>query len=229
MSSLLESLVDFAGTITGEFDISDVLNDLADRVPAVLGIAGAEVSLVSEGRVLYATANSELSATLERTQVEHQAGPCVEAITSGEDVALADIGSEAARWPDYVAAAAECGIVAVAALPMRHRVTLGAFDLYDTRVHAWTAEELTIAHVYANIATAYLLNASELERERRTVEQLQSALDSRVVIEQAKGMIASTHGVSIDAGFKRLRTYARDHRASLADVANAVVSLELRV
>ncbi len=225
---LIDSLVEFARTLTGRFDISDVLNDLAARLPGVLDIAGAGVSLVIGTKLSFATATSERAATLERVQEELHTGPCVAAITSGADVLIGDIGDRAQQWPAYAATAERLGIAAVAALPLRNSVKLGALDLYDTRVHDWTPEEVTTARVFADIATGYVLSASELERERRTVEQLELALKSRVVIEQAKGIISNANGISVDAAFVLLRKYARDHNANLREVAQAVVALGLR-
>lgn len=141
---------------------------------------------------------------------------------------FADVRLVSRRWPEYVETAGRVGIVAVAALPLRDGSRLGALDLYDTQAHEWTPAEVTVAHVFADIATAYLLNASDLERERRTVEQLQRALEGRVIIEQAKGIIANEHGISTDSAFVRLRRYARTHQANLREVASAVVSLGLR-
>lgn len=226
---LTESLIEFARTLTGRFDIGDVLNDLAARLPRVIGTAGAGVSLWSEEHLSFATASCERTATVERVQEQLQAGPCLAAIMSGNDVVISDIGELAHRWPEYAATAERLGIVAVAALPMRNAVKLGAIDLYDTQVRRWTCEDIGTARVFADIATGYLLSASELEREHSTVEQLQLALDSRVVIEQAKGIVAHANCISVDAAFSRLRKYARDHNAGLREVANAVVSLGLSV
>ncbi len=226
---LTESLIEFARTLTGRYDISDVLHDLAARLPEAIGVTGAGVSLWSGTELSFATADHERIATLERTQEESQSGPCMEAITSGQDVLISDIRDHAHRWPKYAATAESLGILSVVALPMRNAVKLGAIDLYDTKVRVWAPDEVSTARVFSDIATGYLLNASELERERRTVEQLQLALDSRVVIEQAKGVLANAHGISIDTAFHRLRKYARDHNANLRDVATAVVTLGLRI
>ncbi|HSN12459.1 MAG TPA: GAF and ANTAR domain-containing protein [Propionibacteriaceae bacterium] len=224
-----ESLAEFARTLTGRSEISDVLHDLAERLPTVLDITGAGVCLPSGEGVSFATANSETVAALEQVQEACHVGPCLDAIRSKADVLVADLSDEAERWPDYVAAAQRLGIVALAALPLLSTRDLGVLDLYDTRVHQWTAEELQTARVFADIAAGYLLSASDLERERRTVEQLKAALDSRVVIEQAKGIIAQANSSSVDEAFLRLRKFARDHRANLREVAQAVVSLGLRL
>lgn len=225
---LVDSLVEFARTLTGPYDIGDVLNDLAERLPVVLDIAGAGVSLLSGTKLSFVTANSERAATLERVQEELGAGPCMDVITSGDDVLISDIRTRAQRWPGYAATAERLGIVAIAALPLRNSRKLGALDLYDVQVRDWTRDQLAAARVFADIATAYILNASELERERRTVEQLERALQSRIIIEQAKGVLANANDISIDAAFVLLRSYARDHHAKLREVAQAVVSLGLR-
>ncbi len=226
---LTDSLIEFARTLTGRFDISDVLHDLAARLPAVIGVTGAGVSLWSGTELSFATANSDLITALERVQEESQDGPCMEAIRTGEDVLISDIRDHAHRWPRYVTIAESLGIRAVAALPMRDSIKLGAIDLYDTEVRAWLPDEVSTARVFSDIATGYLLSSSDLERERRTVEQLQLALESRIVIEQAKGVLANANDISIDTAFARLRKYARDHNANLRDVATAVVSLGLRM
>ena len=142
---LTESLVEFARTLTGRFDISDVLNDLALRLPDVLDISGAGVSLLSGAGLSFVTANSQSTASLERVQEELNSGPCVDSIASGEDVLIRDIGEHAQRWPEYAAAAAREGIVAVAALPLRNSIKLGALDLYDSRAREWTPEVVTTA------------------------------------------------------------------------------------
>lgn len=229
MERLMEALTDFARVMGRGSDISDVLTDLAVLVPGVLGIAGAGVSLQSPKGVSFAASSSERASLLERAQQETQVGPSVTAIATGERQAVADLRTEAGRWPEHVATAQELGIMAVAALPLRNGETFGALALYDDRVHAWADDEVAQAQVFVDFATSYLLSASTLERERRTVEQLQRALENRVVIEQAKGSVAANEGISVDDAFLRLRKYARDHRANLRDVAHAVVRLGLRV
>jgi hypothetical protein len=226
---LTDSLIEFARNLTGRFDVSNVLHDLAARAPTAIGVAGAGVSLWSGTELSFETSSSELVDTVERVQEETQDGPCMEAIRTGENVLISDIREQAHRWPKYVAAAEAAGILSVAAMPLRNAVKLGAIDLYDTKVRTWESHDVSTARVFSDIATGYVLSSSDLERERRTVEQLQLALESRVVIEQAKGFLANANDVSIDVAFSRLRKYARDHNANLRDVATAVVTLGLRM
>ena len=121
------------------------------------------------------------------------------------------------------------GFLAVAAIPMiaESRV-LGVVDLYAHSPRDWTDDDIAAARVFADVATSYIINASELEQTRRTAEQLQEALDSRIVVEQAKGILAADGQVDMDGAFELRRRHARTHNASLRSVAEAVVNLGLR-
>jgi transcriptional regulator with GAF, ATPase, and Fis domain len=226
---LSAALSEFARTLVKRFAISDVLDDLAQRVTLVLGIAGAGVSLREGDRLRFVTAVDERTTNLERIQEREQAGPCIDAWRSGEVVTVADLRATAGAWRAYGQAARAAGIVAVAGVPMSvERTVIGALDLYDARVNEWDRDDLAAARVLADMATSYVVNASELDRQRRTTEQLQEALDSRIVIEQAKGIIAAERGVSVDEAFEVLRRHARSRNTHLRAVADAVVNLGLR-
>ena len=227
-AEMTQALIGFARTLTAGYDVSDVLHDLTDRVAAVLGIAGAGVSLREDGGLRFVTAGTEATAALEQVQELYDEGPCAEASRTGRRVSVAYLPDAARRWPRYTAVAARVGMLAVAAIPMRAPERIGVLDLYVARRHDWTPEELSIAGVFTDVAAAYVLHASQLERERRTVEQLQEALDSRVVIEQAKGIVAAERRIDVDAAFAVLRKYANDHNATLRTVATAVVDDGLR-
>ena len=228
MARQTQALVAFARALTAGPDVSDVLHELTQHIRVALGISGAGVFLRENGNVRFVTAEDERISTLERIQEEHDQGPGVDAIRTGQAVLVTRLADESARWPIYVAKAADLGISAVAAIPMRNSTCIGAVDLYDTCAHDWSPDQLDIAAVFAGIATAHWLFATQLQREHRTVEQLQQALDSRVVIEQAKGILAAERKISIDEAFGQLRRHANDHNARLRVVADAVVRLGLR-
>jgi GAF domain-containing protein len=228
-SGVLETLLAFARTLTGEHEASDVLNDLSARTTTALGIWGAGVSLVKDGRLHFVTSDNHLVADLEQVQERDQQGPCVDAVRSGEPVRVSRLADYRAQWPDYVAQAAALGIRAVATVPMHDGVVLGTVDLYDHTEREWSGDDMTVAALLAHMATGYLHTATAIERERRTTEQLQQALDSRVIIEQAKGVIAATRNIGVDQAFQLLRVHANNRRASLRSVADAVVNLGLRV
>lgn len=229
LNSLLEMLTGFAETMSQDYELSDVLHDFSERVTAVLGITGAGVSFLNANRIVFVTAHDDLLASIERVQEHHQQGPCVDAASHAEVVAVRDLRDALARWPDYAYFATEHGVRAVAEIPMRiGDATIGALSLYHDTPHTWTDDELATARVLADIATSYVLNAEKLDAHRRTAEQLQRALDSRVVIEQAKGIIAAQQRIRVDDAYKVLRKHANDHRATLRATAEAVVNLGLR-
>jgi GAF domain-containing protein len=188
------------------------------------------VTLVDDGQQRFVTAAVEAVATLERVQENFQEGPCVDAVATAAPVAVPDIavGDASDRWPDYTIAAKNTGIQAVAGIPMlAEGVAIGAVNLYDSQPRNWSAEDLRIATIFASIATGYLAHASSAQQQQRTAEQLQQALNTRLIIEQAKGVLATQRQTTVDEAFKTLRKYAREHHARIHDVSRAVVKGDL--
>jgi GAF domain-containing protein len=226
---LTVTLSQFARTLAQGFAVNDVLDDLARRVTAVLGVDWAGVSVQESGKLRFVVADSEQAAALERLQEDTQAGPCVDAWRSGDIVAVADLRADPHRWDRYEQTARDGGIVAIASIPMRRAdETIGALDLYSRVPRDWSDIDLAAARTLTDMAASYVASATELDRQRRIIEQLREALDSRIVIEQAKGMLAAERGISVAEAFEVLRRYARSHSATLRSVAQAVVSLGLR-
>ena len=225
----MRMLSEFAGTLVVHYDIGDVLYGLAERTAALLRVAGAGVSLGDGDRLRFVTGASEATVRVEQIQERTQQGVCVEAFTTGEPVLIPDIAEVRDRWPEFEAAARGAGFAAVAGIPMRlgDRM-LGAVNIYSAGPRQWSDDDVGTAKVLADMATSYLVNASELEKSRRTAEQLHQALQSRIVIEQAKGILAAERKISMDAAFEVLREHARNHHANLRAVADAVVNLGLR-
>jgi GAF domain-containing protein len=224
----LTLLEQHARRLVSDYAISDALHDLADGIRTVLDISGAGVSLADNGELSFAIAHPEAIAGVERMQERIQGGPGVTAYRAGHPITVRDIRSERDRWPHLAAAASEVGLVAIAGIPIHLNGTcLGALSLYDDAVRDWGQDELRVAEVLAAMAAALIANSHRLDEARSTAEQLQRALESRIVIEQAKGMIASQHDISVDEAFDRLRRHARSHQLSLRSVAEAVVQLRL--
>jgi len=226
---LTTTLSEFAATLVQGFAISDVLHDLAERVAAVVAVDSVSVYLRDDGSLRFVTALDEPAAAVERVQEQEQVGPCVDAWRSGSVVTVADLRENPQRWPRYVLAARGAGILAVAGIPMylggQH---IGVLNLHSRRQRDWSAEDLDAARVLADIAASYVINASRLDQQLRISEQLQEALQSRVVIEQAKGILAADRGITVDKAFEVLRQHARQRGATLRTVAEAIVHLGLR-
>jgi GAF domain-containing protein len=228
-ASLSEVLTEFACLLVTEYQVSDALHDLVEGVTDVLAVTGAGVSLVDGEEIKFATAGTGPITVLERVQEQAQDGPCIVAYRLGQPVLVSDLADETDRWPALREAAMAAGIAAVAGIPMSLKGTkLGALNLYHGARREWSDEDVDTARLLAAVGTAYLANAARLDQFRHTTEQLQEALNSRVIIEQAKGILAGERKTSVDEAFKRLRGHARRYHTSLRAVAEAVVNIGLR-
>jgi GAF domain-containing protein len=216
-TALMRVLTDFARLLANDYAVSDALHDLVDGVTKVVGITGAGVSLVNGDRITFATAANEAVTVIERLQEGTQAGPCLDAHRSGQPVLVADVTDHSERWPALAQAAPAVGLVAVAGIPMQLSAR-----------REWSDDEVNMARLLADMATGSVANASRLDKVRHTTAQLQVALDSRIIIEQAKGVLAGETNISVDEAFRVLRHHARNNNASLHSVADAVVNLGLR-
>ena len=226
---LMRALSELVGTLARGRAVSDVLHDLAEQVTAVLAIDGAGVSVQDGGGLRLVTTLGKGCAAPEAVQQAAQAGPGVRAWRSGQAVIITDLRREPHGWDDYERAALQAGIVAVAGIPMWcDGQGVGALSLYSTAARQWSTDDLETAQVLADLAASFLTYTTELDHQRRLVGQLREALDSRIVIEQAKGILAAEHHVTVDAAFEILRRHARSHSVSLHAVADAVVNRGLR-
>lgn len=226
-AGLHDELSAFVHVLTRHSQLSAVLAILVDRVPAVLEVCGAAALLVDGPRLRLAVASGPEVEGVERTQQRLGRGPAFDAWTTGADVRVGDLRCEA-RWPRFVEACASAGLATACAIPLRNATTVGVLDLYDAQPHPWTDDECAVAGLFADLTTCYAVNALEIDRQRHVVEQLETALRSRVVIEQAKGMVAATRHMTVDDAFAVLRKYANDRNETLRAVADAVVRDHLR-
>lgn len=226
---LLRVLSDFAASLARRYDISEVLFRLADRVVEILDLVGAGVSVKDEqGLLRPVTPANELTAQLEGTEEERQEGPCVDAFHAGELV-VARVADAIDRWPAWSEHALQKGVIHVAGVPLKADTeVLGAMNIYSGRDEPFSDAELQVAQLLGDMAAGYIIGASALEQSRRTAEQLQQALDSRIIIEQAKGVLAGERDISVDEAFRLLRRHARTKGVPLHTVSEAVVRLGLR-
>ena len=226
---LFTAMRSFVDTVAERFDVADVLGGLTHHTVSVLGATTAGVSLAGDDGVLtYVSAHSEGAGELEAVQQDARQGPCHEVYSTGQMVAIEEIAIHA-EWPLYRAKAATFGLRSVLGVPLTiNDRCIGALDVYSDVGRDWTKEDLDAAMLLAKMATGYVLHASERDRVERVNEQLQQKMDTRIVIEQAKGLVAGELGIGLDASFQLIRRHARANHASLAAVANAVVTLGLR-
>ncbi|WP_447002657.1 GAF and ANTAR domain-containing protein [Saccharothrix isguenensis] len=221
---LLRTFVELADTLVADFDVIDFLHLLVDRCVELLDIDAAGLLLADRhGNLRLLATSDERVRLLELFQVQSDEGPCLEAFATGVRVSHPDLATAGERWPRFAAAASESGFAAVDALPMRLRGdVIGALNLFRTSPGDLDDTASRTARALVDVATIGLLQQRGIRHQEVLTEQLQSALNSRVVIKQAKGLIAQRLGVDMDTAFAALRHYARGHNVKLSDVATAV-------
>lgn len=226
---LFEIFVALADTLVDEYDVVELLQTLVDSCVSLFDVAAAGLLLVGDAEALDLIAStSEESRLVELMQLSAEAGPCIECFRTSATVSIADIRQSPAEWSRFRAAAAEQGFGSVTALPMRLRsTTIGTLNLFRTGLGELNSRDLRAAQAMADVATIGILHERTVRAGNETRDQLQHALNSRVTIEQAKGVIAFTHTVSMDEAFARLRDYSRANRVPLALVAAQLVAREL--
>lgn len=222
---LARTLVELADTLVADFDVVELLTRLTDRCVEMLGVGAAGLMLAGpNGELRVMASSSEAMRVLELFELQAEEGPCLDCYRSGKPVMGHDLAVVTSRWPRFSAEALAAGFRSVQALPMRLRGTIiGALNLFHIETGEMRTSDVQSAQALADIATiAVLQHRASLEAQVLN-QQLQHALNSRIVIEQAKGMVAERAGVNMQMAFAALRTYARDRNLRLVAVAEAVI------
>ncbi|BBY00181.1 GAF and ANTAR domain-containing protein [Mycobacterium seoulense] len=222
---VLDAVVSLVDSLLDDFDVVDLLTDLTERCAELLDIEAAGFLLadpLQQLRLLAAT--SEQARELELFQLQADEGPCVDCYATGRPVSVADVQRVAGRWPRFVPAAIGAGFASVHAVPMRAAgMVFGALGLFGTRPGELSEADLLVGQTLTHIACVAIL-VEHPPTPATVMPQLRSALTSRVIIEQAKGFLRETLGVSVEEAFRLLRTYARAKRQHLTDVARRLMT-----
>jgi transcriptional regulator with GAF, ATPase, and Fis domain len=226
---LVDTFVSLTDTLVDDYDVVDLLQNLVDSAVDLFDAAAAGILLVNQTQELEVMAStSERSSFVGLLQLNAGEGPCVECFATGRPVSVSNTAEMEERWPRFAAMSKESGFASVHAIPLRLRdTTLGSLNLFRETEGPLNQEDALAAQALTDVATISILQQRTLEHASVTQQQLQRALDSRVVIEQAKGFVAHTHQIEMDAAFTLLRQYARSHQMPLAEVASAVVQRRL--
>ncbi|MFI7543654.1 ANTAR domain-containing protein [Actinoplanes sp. NPDC049599] len=220
------AFVELADTLHETFDEAEFLQVLVDRCVTLLPVAAAGLLLADHrGVPQVVAASSAVTQAVETLQMESGQGPCLDCHRLGLPVSAPDlVNGIAGRWPAFTAAARRAGFAAVHTFPMRLRADgLGALDLFAGHSGVLAADTAATAQAFADVASIGLLQQRAIRHGQTVADQLQTALRSRIMIEQAKGLIAGRHGLDIDASFEMLRNAARSRNLRLSDLAAAVV------
>lgn len=219
---LVAAFVQLADTLVDDFDVVELLQVLANRSVDLLGAAAVGLLLADNtGSLKVAVTSSEKAHLLELYQLQSSEGPCLDCYRAGEQVSVSDLGSATKRWPRFATAAVDAGYSSVHAVPMRvRRETIGVMNLFGgDGGQEVEPGHLPVAQALTDVATIALMQGQLVRRRETLAQQLQVALDTRVNIEQAKGLVAGRLHKDMHEAFEMLRTFARSNGRRLADVA----------
>jgi transcriptional regulator with GAF, ATPase, and Fis domain len=223
-AAVAEAFVALADTLVDDYDVVDLMDRLASTCVDLLDVTAAGILLKDlRGSLHLVASSSEETRLLELFQLQDEEGPCLDCISSGAPVSSDDLRTNG-RWPRFSSAAAHAGFTAVYAVPMRLRSeVIGGINLFRFEAGPFGPTNQRIAQALADVATIGVLQQRSLHRAGLLAEQLQTALDSRITIEQAKGVLAQRGGLPMEAAYGRLRQHARDGNHRLSQLAHEVI------
>jgi len=222
---LAEAFIGLADTLVADYDAIELCQQLVDSSMNLLPIAAAGLLIGDiHGDLHVLASSSEETRLLELLQVESDVGPCLLAYRTGQAVVIEDLSVDPQRWPAFAEQAAAYDYRSVTAVPLRLRdERLGALNLFRTAVGSMDAIDIAVGQALADVATIGILHHRALSHADLVNQQLQEALNTRVIIEQAKGILAERGSIDMNAAFILLRNYARANRQRLGGVAKTVV------
>jgi GAF domain-containing protein len=227
--ALAETFVVLADTLVDDYDVVDLLDRLVTSCVTVLGVTAAGLLLDDQrGSLAVVASSSEETRLLEIFQLQNNEGPCLDCVRTGTSVTSSDLEEDVARWPRFVPAALSAGFRSVVAVPLRLRdQTIGGLNMFHSLAAPVSLADQRVGQALADVATIGILQRRSAHRSTLVAEQLQHALNSRIVIEQANGVLAERNKVSMEEAFVALRRHARNHNFKLTDVATSIVRGEI--
>jgi GAF domain-containing protein len=225
------AFVSISSSLANGYDVVDLLDELVGHCARLIEVDSAGLLLADGLGVLHVmAASSEVARLLEVFQLQRAEGPCRDCFRTGLPVSVPDLQDATEQWPEFVPAALAAGFASVHAVPMRLRDnTLGAMGMFGAVVGSLSEDNLSLAQALADVASVAIVQDKAVAERGAVVEQLQAALNSRVVIEQAKGIVAHVGDLEVGQAFVVIRQYARNHNERLTVVADAVVRRQLAV
>jgi GAF domain-containing protein len=226
---LSRTFVALADTMVNDFDLVEFLSTLTERCVELFDVEAAGLMLAGpQGELQLMASSSERMRLLELFELQRQQGPCPDCYKSGKAIDEPDLATAVGRWPAFAPEASRVGFHAVAALPLRLRQErIGALNLFRSHPGRMAEADLIAAQALADVAAIGLLQHRAGREARLLAEQLSDALNARVTIEQAKGVLAERLQIAVDEAYSLLRVYALDRQVRLAEVARQVVNAEL--
>ena len=230
---LAQAFVKLADTLVVGYDLIEFLQTLTDQCVDLLEVDAAGLLLAdSQGALRMVAASTEQARVVELLQIQSDEGPCLDCYRTGQAVIVSDIRSESAvaRWPQFAAATRETGYAGVHAIPMRLRdQVIGTLNLFKIAPNGLDPAVVVAATALVDVATIGILQERSVRQHEVVAGQLQRALNSRVMMEQAKGVLAERLQVTPDEAFVILRRYARDHNHPLTELSGDVIRGTVRI
>lgn len=225
------AFVAVADTLTTDFDVLDLLHTLVEQCTQILDTsAGGLMLMDGNGELQLMTSTSEAADFVEVMQLNASAGPCIECFRTGTAQSVPSIKDLGERWPDFQKAAIGGGFKSAHATPMRLRgQVIGTMNLFSTKRGALSERDAAVAQALTDVATIGILQERMVKEVNTMAEQLHKALDSRVLVEQAKGMIAHSLDMDMDAAFSAIRAYAHANKLTIRAVAEGVSDRSINV
>lgn len=222
---LASVFVEVADTLVDEFDVIEFLQMLTQRVAGLFDTGQVGLMLADHrDRLTFMAASDESARIMELIQLQHDDGPCLDAFRTARPVINVNLDEAGSQWPQFAPRAAEAGFQSVHAFPLRLRKeVIGAMGVFGSATELDDADT-HIVQSLADVAVIGLLQERAIRHGEALTEQLQGALNSRVIIEQAKGIYAQARGVSPEEAFILIRQYARSSNRRLSDVATTIVT-----
>jgi GAF domain-containing protein len=230
-SLLVATLVEIADSLVDDFDVIDVLTVLSDRCVEALDVDAAGVMLASpSGDLQFVASSSESMRVLELFQIQVNEGPCVDCFKDGNAIVNHALAEGDGRWPRFTPRALAQGFRSVHCVPLRLRGrSVGALNLFNSEEGPMDSGDVVVAQGLADVATIAILQHRSMLDAKILNDQLSNALNSRIIIEQAKGMVSQAMTCGMDQAFSTLRTFARSHNLRLTDVATSVVQGDIKL
>ena len=228
---LFATFATLADTLVADYDVVELLQTLVESCRDLLDVTDAGILLAeSSGGLELVASTSEATRLVEVIQLAAEGGPCIECYRTSQPVSVPDLTVAVPEWHEFQRAALGSGFTAIDAIPMRLRdVTIGTLNLLRAAPGPAAPEDLMSAQAFADVATIGILHQRSLTDSRALAAHLKTALDSRVRIEQAKGVVSYTANVPVEEAFELIRSYARNRGLRLSDVAERLVRRELSI
>jgi GAF domain-containing protein len=222
---LATTLVELADNLVDDFDVIELLTLLTDRCVEVLGVSSAGLMLAAiDGDLRVMASSSEDMRLLELFELQSQEGPCLDSFRSGERLVNQHLDESHDLWPFFAAEAINAGFLSVHAIPMRLRgAPIGVLNLFRSEVGELSSGDVIAAQAFADIATIAIIQQRESRHAKSLIAQLNHALESRIILEQAKGVLVGRHAIEMPETFTLMRKYARSNHLRMADVAKDIV------